>query len=163
MKKHILIGIFFFASSLVQSQATTTRPLTKPDEIAQVISAATTELLLITDTFRNETLADAIRLALLERGVPVFIVVPEDLVTDLSSYFGTLERAGASIHLQETTGAFLVVDRQHVIQGPMLSTLETAPQASPTMLISNTDYADQLAQRFIDAFEEAAPWTHEPQ
>ena len=163
MKRYIFVGIFFLASSLVHSQATTTRPLNEPDEVAQVIHAATTELLLVTDTFRNETLADAVRLALLERGVPVFIVVPEDLVTDLSSYFGTLERAGASIRLQETTGAFLVVDRQHVIQGPLLSTLEAAPQPSPTMLVSNTDYADQLAQRFIDAFEEAVPWTHEPQ
>ena len=163
MKKHIIIGIFFLTLSLVHSQATVTRPLTEPDEVAQVISTSTAELLLVTDTFRSETLADAVRVALLERGVQVFVVVPEALVTDLSSYFGTLERAGASIRLQETTGAFLVVDRQHVIQGPLLSTLEAAPQASPTMLISNADYAEQLAERFIDAFKGATPWTHEPQ
>jgi phosphatidylserine/phosphatidylglycerophosphate/cardiolipin synthase-like enzyme len=140
-----------------------TRPVATSEEIVRVIDAATQELLLSTDTFRNQDLANAVNRALLERGVDVYVLAPEALVTDLSSYFGTLERSGASVHTQETTGAFLIVDRKYVIQGPILSELETASQSNPTVLIASPDYATHLTKLFIEAFEGGQVWTHVPQ
>jgi phosphatidylserine/phosphatidylglycerophosphate/cardiolipin synthase-like enzyme len=156
-----ILTAFYFSSSMAQDVVT--KPIAASEEIVQVIDAATQELLLSTDTLRNQDLANAVNRALLERGVEVYVLVPETLVTDLSSYFGTLERSGANIHTQETTGAFFVVDRSYVIQGPMLSELETANQDSPTVLIASPDYANHLTKLFTKAFEGGKAWTHVPQ
>jgi hypothetical protein len=163
MKKRLFISFFVYTLSLSFAQDIITRPVETPDDIARVIASATQELLLVTDTFRNEVLSDAVRDALEKRGVNVYVLVPESLSNDLSSYFGTLERAGAEVRLQNSTGAFLVVDRSYVIQGQLLSTLATAEQSTPTMLIASQDYAAHLTKLFIDAFEGAQVWTHETQ
>jgi phosphatidylserine/phosphatidylglycerophosphate/cardiolipin synthase-like enzyme len=163
MKKHLLIGFFIYALSLSLAQDIITQPVETPDDITRVIASATRELLLATDTFRNEALSDAVKEALEKRGVKVYVLVPESLINDLSSYFGTLERAGAEIRLQDSTGAFLIVDRSYVIQGQLLSTLATAEQTTATMFIASQDYATYLAKLFIDAFEGAKVWTHDLQ
>jgi hypothetical protein len=161
LMKHFLTIAFYFSLSIAQDVVT--KPLERSEEIVAVIDAATQELLLSTDTFRNQDLANAVNRALLERGVGVYMIVPEALVTDLSSYFGTLELSGANIHTQETTGAFLIVDRTYTVQGSMLSELETANQTNPTVLISSSDYATHLTELFTEAFEGGKTWTHEPQ
>jgi phosphatidylserine/phosphatidylglycerophosphate/cardiolipin synthase-like enzyme len=163
MKNYFTFILIAFCLSSSIAQDVVTKPIATSEEIVQVIDAATQELLLSTDTFRNQDLANAVNQALLERGVGVYVLVPETLVTDLSSYFGTLERSGASVHTQETTGAFLIVDRKYVIQGPMLSELETANQQNPTVLIASTDYAHHLTKLFIEAFEGGRTWKHVPQ
>jgi phosphatidylserine/phosphatidylglycerophosphate/cardiolipin synthase-like enzyme len=163
MKRYITLLLLSVLSTLGLAQDVVTHPLSKSEEIAEVINASTQELLLVTDTFRNKSLADAVRVAALERGVKVFVLVPEALVQDLSSYFGTLSQAGATIHLQEATGAFLVIDRKYVIQGNLLSELENPQAITPTMLIASEDYADHLTQLFIDSFEGATLWVYEPQ
>ena len=160
MKKYIL---FFLFLSVGHGQQIVTQPITDDEALAQVIAASTQELLLVTDVFRNEAVSDAVKDALTKRGVAVYVLAPRDLVTDLSSYFGTLARAGAVIHTQEATGAFLVVDRKYVVQGSMLGSLPETQAATPTMLIASTEYADQLAGLFIDAFEGGEAWTYEPQ
>lgn len=163
MKGYITLLLLSVLSTLSLAQDVLTRPITQSEEIAEVINASTQELLLVADTFRNKTLSDAVRLAVLERGVKVFVLAPESLVQDLSSYFGTLSRAGATIHLQEATGAFLVIDRQYVIQGSLLSELENPEMATQTMLIASEDYAKHLTQIFIEAFEGATVWVYEAQ
>jgi phosphatidylserine/phosphatidylglycerophosphate/cardiolipin synthase-like enzyme len=163
MKKLLLICFVILAFSISFAQNVITKPVETSDDIARVITSATSELLLVTDTFRNEALADAVREALEKRGVQVYVLVSKPLVNDLSSYFGTLERAGAEIRLQDSTGAFLVVDRTYVIQGKLLSTLPTTQQTTPTMLIASKEYADYLTELFIEAFEGAVTWTHDAQ
>ncbi len=163
MKNYLVFILTTFCFSSPIAQDVVTKPIATSEEIVQVIDAATQELLLSTDTFRNQDMANAVNRALLERGVKVYVLVPETLVTDLSSYFGTLERSGASIHTQETTGAFLVVDRTYVIQGQMLSELETVNQSTPTVLIASIDYANHLTTLFTEAFEGGQAWTHVPQ
>jgi phosphatidylserine/phosphatidylglycerophosphate/cardiolipin synthase-like enzyme len=163
MKKISLYTLLTFCFSLSFAQDVVTKPVETLEEIVAVIDAATQELLLSTDTFRSQELASAVSRALLERGVKVYVLVPEALVNDLSSYFGTLERNGASVHMQETTGAFLIVDRTYIVQGPMLSELETVNQTSPTVLIASQDYATHLTKLFTEAFEGGQAWTHEPQ
>lgn len=163
MKRYTALLLLSVMSTLSLAQEVVTRPIGEAKEIAEVINASTQELLLVTDTFRNETLADAVRVAALERGVKVFVLAPEALVQDLSSYFGTLSQAGATIHLQDATGAFLVVDRKYVVQGNLLSELENPQTATPTMLIASEDYANHLTQLFIDVFEGGTVWVYEPQ
>jgi hypothetical protein len=163
MKRYIALLLLSVLSTFNLAQDVVTRPLSKSGEIAEVINASTQELLLVADTFRNETLADAVRVAALERGVNVFVLAPESLIQDLSSYFGTLSQAGATIHLQEATGAFLVIDRKYVIQGALLSDLANPQTSSQTMFIASEDYANHLTQLFIDAFEGATTWVYEPQ
>jgi phosphatidylserine/phosphatidylglycerophosphate/cardiolipin synthase-like enzyme len=163
MRNHCVFVFTALCFSLAIAQDVITKPIESSEEIVAVIDAATQELLLSTDTLRNQELANAVNRALLERGVEVYVLVPKALVTDLSSYFGTLERNGASIHTQETTGAFLIVDRTYTLQGPMLSELETANYTNPTVLISSEDYATHLTGLFIEAFEGGETWTHVPQ
>jgi hypothetical protein len=160
MNKYIL---FFLFLSVCHGQEIVTQPIADTEALVEVITSSTQELLLVTDVFRNEAVADAVKNALTERGVAVYVLAPEDLVTDLGSYFGTLAQSGAVIHTQEATGAFLVIDRKYVIQGSMLGSLPEAQAVAPTMLIVSPEYADQLAGLFIDAFEGGETWTYEPQ
>jgi hypothetical protein len=162
MKKYITVTLLFVLSAISLAQDVVTRPLNKSEEMAEVINASTQELHLVTDVFRNKVLADAVRVAVLERGVKAFVLAPETLIQDLSSYFGTLSQAGAAIHLQDATGAFLVIDRKYVIQGQLLSELETPGISTPTTLIASEDYANHLTQLFIEAFEGAKEWVYEP-
>jgi phosphatidylserine/phosphatidylglycerophosphate/cardiolipin synthase-like enzyme len=163
MKGYITLLLLSVLSTLSLAQDVITRPISKSEEIAEVINASTQELLLVTDTFRNKTLADAVRVAALERGVNVFVLAPEALIQDLSSYFGTLSQAGATIHLQDATGAFLVIDHKYVVQGALLSELENPEMTTQTMLIASEDYANHLTQLFIDAFEGAKEWIYKAQ
>lgn len=163
MKKYITVILLFVLSALGLTQDVVTKPITQSEDITEIINSSTQELLLVTDVFRNKILADAVRVAVLECGVKAFVLAPEALVQDLSSYFGTLRQAGVAIHLQEATGAFLVIDRKFVIQGSLLSELETPEISNPTMLIASEDYAKHLTQIFIDAFEGAKEWVYEPQ
>ncbi len=155
--------IFLFCVSLGYAQEALTQPITDAEALAGVINASTQELLLVTNVFRNEVVSDAVKDALLKRGVRVYVLVPQGLVTDLSSYFGTLAEAGAVIHTQEATGAFLVIDRKYVVQGSMLGSLPEGQLSTPTMLVASTDYANHLAQLFIDAFEGGETWSYEVQ
>jgi hypothetical protein len=161
MNKYFLLFLLFLSVSYAQEVVT--QPIQDIEALTALISSSTQELLLVTDVFRNEAVADAVKNALVERGVQVYVLVPQDLVTDLSSYFGTLAQAGATIHLQESTGAFLVIDRKYVVQGSLLGSLPEAQPTTPTMLIASTDYANHLAQLFIDAFEGGQAWTYKPQ
>jgi hypothetical protein len=159
MKKYIL---FFLFLSVCYGQEIVTQPIMNIEALVEVIASSTQELLLVTDVFRNEEVSDAVRDLLSKRGVAVYVLAPRDLVTDLSSYFGTLEQAGATIHTREATGAFLVIDRKYVVQGSMLGRLPET-QAAPTMLIASPEYANQLAELFIEAFEGGETWTFEAQ
>jgi hypothetical protein len=161
MKKYFLSFVLFL--SLGYGQEVATQPITDVDALIEVISASTQELLLVTDVFRNEAVSDAVKDALLKRGVKVYVLAPQDLVTDLSSYFGTLSEAGAVIHTQEATGAFLVIDRKYVVQGPMLGGLPKGQPSTPTMLVASPEYANHLAGLFIDAFEGGEAWSYEVQ
>jgi hypothetical protein len=161
MKKYFLLIVIFL--SLGYGQEVATQPITDVDALIEVISASTQELLLVTDVFRNEAVSDAVKDALLKRGVNVYVLAPQDLVTDLSSYFGTLAEAGAVIRTQEATGAFLVIDRKYVVQGPMLGGLPEAQLGTPTMLVASPEYANHLAGLFIDAFEGGEAWSYEAQ
>jgi phosphatidylserine/phosphatidylglycerophosphate/cardiolipin synthase-like enzyme len=147
MRDNCVFVFIALCFSLAVAQDVITKPIESSEEIVAVIDAATQELLLSTDTFRSQELANAVNRALLERGVKVYVLVPRALVTDLSSYFGTLERNGASIHTQETTGAFLIVDRTYTLQGPMLSELETTNHTNPTVsidILRNHEMTDRI-------------------
>lgn len=155
--------IFLLCLSLGYAQEAVTQPITDVEALTEVINASTQELLLVTDVFRNEMVSDAVKDAILKRGVEVYVLAPQDLVTDLSSYFGTLAEAGAVIHTQEATGAFLVIDRKYVVQGSLLGGLHEVQPTTPTMLIASTEYANHLAGLFIDAFEGGKAWFYETQ
>jgi hypothetical protein len=161
MSKYLFLFLLFLSTGYAQEVVT--QPIQNIEVLTELIGSSTQELLLVTDVFRNEAVADAVKNALIERGVKVYVLVPQNLVTDLSSYFGTLAKAGAMIHLQESTGAFLVIDRNYVVQGSLLGSLPEAQPTTPTMLIASTDYANHLAQLFIDAFEGGQVWTYKPQ
>lgn len=163
MKKYLLLFLLFLPASHAQEQEGVTQAIADIEALAQVIEASTQELLLVTDVFRNEAVSDGVKDALIKRGVEVYVLAPRDLVTDLSSYFGTLTQAGANIHTQEATGAFLVIDRKYVVQGSLLGHLPEVPPTTPTMLIASTEYANHLAQLFIEAFEGGESWTYEAQ
>lgn len=161
MKKYLLLCLLILSAG--HAQEVVTQVVTDVEALTKVIGSSTQELLLVTDVFRNEAVSDAVKDALTKRGVAVYVLAPQDLVTDLSSYFGTLAQAGAAIHIQEATGAFLVIDRKYVVQGPMLGNLPEAQPTTPTMLVVSTEYADHLAQLFIDAFEGVEAWTFDAQ
>jgi hypothetical protein len=161
MKKYLLLFLLFL--SVARAQEVATQVITDIEALASMIDTSTQELLLVTDIFRNEAVSDAVKGALTKRGIQVYVLAPKNLVKDLSSYFGTLAQAGAVIHTQEATGAFLVIDRKYVIQGSMLGSLPETQPTTPTMLIASSEYAKHLAQLFIEAFEGGEAWTYETQ
>ena len=62
------------------------RPLTHLAEVVQAIDTATEELMVATDLLRSKEVANALRQAIVERSVKLYMVVPPESITDPASY-----------------------------------------------------------------------------
>ena len=88
-----------------------------PEHVAQVIDVAREEVLIVTEYLESDVVADALRRAIVERGVSVLIVTSPETVRDNVSYIDTLALAGAHVGLANVGGSMLIADGTHGIQG----------------------------------------------
>lgn len=159
----LLLAVIGLAVSVLMSPTFAQTPsyqiLRNAAEVAKVIHLATREVLITTDILRGEEVAEALREAIVVRGVPVFILVPKSAAEENASYIAGLAHAGASVRLAEVGGSFLVVDRRYTIAGSLIGSLGDLTADVPTILIDDPSYAAQFVAGFRQGFEAAQPYT----
>ena len=155
-----LLVCSLISTCCVTAQGSTQRVLTSAEDVVTAINSATEEILIVTDVLRAETVADALREALSVRGVPVYVAMSPVSVQENASYAASLALAGASVRLSETNGSFLVVDRQLVLAGPLIGSLNETDGA-PSAYIDDPSYAAQFVEGFVQSFEAASVYTPE--
>lgn len=125
------------SASVAHAQAVTA------DRIATEIGLATQQVLIYSPWLKNKNVADAIRVAVAERGIRVYLLSPQESIWDKASYFGSLALAGARLYTGTIdkgliSNPFLVIDNNRAIIGrqiglnpniydPMLTRLTTNP------------------------------------
>lgn len=123
-------------------------------EIALAIDTATEEIMLVTDTLDTKNIAEAIRKAVVERGVEVYLLTLAETVDKDANYITSLTLAGAAVRLGPVEGAMLIIDRKLTITGPMISTLATEYDI-PTLAMKDEDFTLYYADAFRTVFVES--------
>lgn len=174
-KRAMLVLVVLAAFAVAQGQAPeeqeppSYRILGSSADVALVISMATEELMVTADVMRSEEVAEALRQAMVTRGVPVYIMTLPENVEENASYFASLALAGANVRLSQVQGNFIVVDRRMVVAGPMVAGLALLPgeEANPhafseptglTVLVDDPNYTAQFVQGFYTGFTAAAEY-----
>lgn len=90
-----------------------------PQDVVTVYNVATDEILLAADAIVSEDVADAIRSAMVERGVSVYILTRKDTIDLPESYVQSLQQAGAKVRVTELSANFALIDRKNALMGAM--------------------------------------------
>lgn len=147
------------ALTLASSSAQSHRTLGTAADVAGIVAQATGEVLLATDVLRTEAVAEALRQAMVVRGVPVFVLVPPAAAEENASYVAGLAHAGAAVRLSEVAGSFLVVDRRYTVAGPLIGGLGEAAGQVPTIIVDDPSFAARFVEGFRQSFAAAQPYT----
>lgn len=100
-------------SSLVHAQRLETSA-----QVAALVDSAQREVILVAPVLRVKAVADALRRAVVERGVSVKLLTGSSSVNDGASYWWGLVRAGAKLRtVREVAGFELIVDRASRVTG----------------------------------------------
>ena len=156
--KHLVTGLLIALLCFCWGQEPSYQIVTSAEQISQQIALATEELLLATDLLRSEVIAEALREALVVRGVAVYLLIPETHAEENASYVASLAYTGANVRLSEIGGSFLVIDRRITIAGELIGSLNTEASQTPTILVDDETYAAQFIGGFIQGFETATPY-----
>lgn len=132
--------------------------ITEYQKIIEVIETTNKEILLRVDTLRNQDIAEALRKAIVERGVDVYMMIPNDGLEDNGSYFLALASIGAKTRIADGQGAFLVSDRTTSVFGSMLENAVITQGDMMTMKVISEHYAATVTQHFIDAYSKLESW-----
>ncbi len=153
------ILVLAFADNFVRAQTATYRILNKAEEVEEVVQVATSEILVVTDVLRSQAVADALREAMVVRGVAVYILIPVVTAEEKPSYTASLAYAGANVRLSEVGGSFIVLDRRYTLTGPLIGSLGQVETETPTLLIDDPSYAQKFVEGFRQSFEQAQVYT----
>jgi hypothetical protein len=155
MKRCWILVLFVLNASLTQ----TFRLLESDADLVQEIDNATKLLLITSNQFTNQSVAEAVLHAMTERSVEVYILALSDGVAAPEGYFVSLYLAGARLrHVQTPVEASLIViDNKAVIQGERIATERTAEE---TTIVYDDQSATQYAFAFRETFEAATPYHH---
>ncbi len=132
--------------------------ITEFQSIVDVIESTEKEILLRVDTLRNQAIAEALRRAILERDVTLYMMIPNDGLEDNGSYFLALASIGAKTRIADGQGAFLVSDRKITVFGNMLENRIVTQGDMVTMKVASENYAQAAVNGFITAYSKLKAW-----
>lgn len=147
--------VLMFAANLAGAQTANYRILGEAKEVGDLIEVATGEILVVTDVLRSQEVADALREAMVVRGVAVYVLTSAATVEERPSYVASLAYVGAHIRLSEVGGSFIVIDRRYTVTGPLIGSLGQGETGAPTLLIDDHAYAQEFVRGFRQSFERA--------
>ena len=129
-------------------------------DIIAALNAATEELMIATPQLLAPKIADAVRVALVERGVSVYILSPTEGIEAPASYLASLSLAGAALRVAPAYEPFIVIDRQSVLAGALISEGTKVPgqSAGATFLTTDATYAAPFVESFYASFDAAQPY-----
>ncbi len=131
-----------------------------PDDIARVVDATRQEILLSSPVVRHEVVADALRRAMVNRAVAVFIMVSPSGANAPDSYVHALSLVGAHVRVGPETDPFLIADRSTALTGPLLVQLDPYDGEDGSFMLHEPTTITMLASRFVAAFAEAQPFEY---
>lgn len=138
--------------------------LETPQQIAEVIQTASSELLISAPTIQHLEIAEALRTAMVERGVPTFILTTVAGANEPSSFIHSLFLMGAHIRIVSSAEPFIIVDRTYVVAGPLIARPK-APTAveNETFLLSEPSNTLRATRMFVETFEQAPRFEYRPE
>ena len=105
-----------------------------PPELARLIDAAQAEVLVAAPVLRVPEVADALRRAVVRRGVRVRLLTGTQSLRDGASYFWGLRLAGAEVRtISRVSGFELIVDRRVRITGDAVGRVPFPGQVEMTL------------------------------
>lgn len=137
---------------------TEARILATPNDVAAYIDAAQSELLISAYMLRVQAIAEAVRRAVVERGVQTYILTTEAGLHESASYAKSLALAGAFVRSGYANADLVIVDRYYVVQGPLVGVQSMPEGMEPTFAMSGGEYASTFVTLFIDLFNAANPY-----
>lgn len=150
----ILAGI---ALAQAQPAGAEGQPLPTPTAVAKLIDAAQNEILLQATTLQQHDIADALRRAVVQRGVAVFVLVSPRGANEPASYTQGLALAGAHVRVATVTTNVMIIDRTYVAHGLLLARApRPGENASPTRYTQTRQAATDASAAFVTAFQRAA-------
>lgn len=137
--------------------------ITTNEDLVQTVNTASGEIMLAAPTLHSVEVADALRLAIVERGVAVYILTPAAGIEDPASYVMSLALTGAALSVAPADSPFLVIDRTTLVTGPLLSGIKQLPgQASEqTYYISDANQAAPYVDSFYQSYSAAGAYDYE--
>lgn len=126
-----------------------------PNDIARVIDATRQEILLSAPIVRHEAVADALRRAIVNRGVQVFIMVSPFGANAPDSYVHALSLIGANVRVGPDTDPFLIADRATILSGPLLVDVVSVVGEDGSFMIHEPTTVRMLTARFVEAYAAA--------
>lgn len=145
-----------------------------PQDVVTVYNVAAEEILIAADAIVSEDVAEAIRRAMVERGVNVYILTRNDTIDLPESYVKSLQQAGAKVRVSEVASNFALIDRKSALMGamaagfpkisvqPPVATIDPVLEAGTDMLEYFYETNAERRQMMEDAFtiiQENAPET----
>lgn len=128
-----------------------------PDVVAYV-DAAQSEILLSAYMLRVQSIAEALRRAVVERGVQTFILTTPAGLNESASYGKSLALAGANVRSGYANAELLVVDRYYVVNGPLIGVQSMPEGLDPTFAFTGSEYANTLVAIYIEQFNAGTPY-----
>lgn len=138
-------------------------PLPDASAVAEQLGRAQQQLLLVTPTLLSKPVAEAVRRAVAERGVEVFVVTSPASVAAPGSYAMSLALLpGVQIRLAETQRRFALVDTgasAFGVEGLLISEAQRGFNARPTFAFSAPAEVQDRAAIFQTLWPAATPYT----
>lgn len=109
-------------------------PLTQSQQVAELIQLAQQQIVVVVPRLESPTVANALRLAATQRGIPVYLLVEHSHVLHPASYTAALSLLPRiQVRLtRQVPQPLILIDQKISIRGP-LTYLEGAPGLGPTV------------------------------
>lgn len=127
-------------------------------DVVAYVDAAQSEILLSAYMLRVHGIAEALRRAVVERGVQAFILTTPAGLNEGASYGKSLALTGANVRSGHANAELLIVDRYYVVNGPLIGVQGMPEGMDPTFAFTGSDYANTLVAIFIEQFNAGTPF-----
>lgn len=153
----LLVGVHGVSQAPITPN-TEMRALGASQDVIAYVDAAQSEILLSAYVLRVQGIAEALRRAVVERGVQAYILTTTAGLNEGASYAKSLALAGAHVRSGYANAELLIVDRYYVVNGPLIG-VQSMPQGmDPTFAFVGSDYAAALVSIFIEQYNHATPY-----
>ncbi len=104
-------------------------------DVATLIDSAQREVIVVAPVLRVKAIADALRKAVVERGLSLKVLTGISSVRDGASYWWGLQQAGAQVRtVSSVTGYEVIVDRQTRVTGDLIGRILGPTELGNTVL-----------------------------
>lgn len=158
MLRFVLVAFLSFGVAFGQSATPDVRILSTPEEVAGFVDQATSEILVSSFMFRLLPVAEALRRAMVQRGVTVYLLTTVEGLNENASYAKSLALAGAQVRSGYANAELMVIDRVYVVNGSLIGKPPGPLGEEPTLLMVGQDYALELVRIFVEVFAAATPF-----